>query len=125
MTVVNGCAGDCTCGGPTAIGESATQSCIVVEDIPEPDVNATPTAGLPAGPLCPPAPALCGYADLHVHMFGNLGHGGAVIAGAPYDPVHGVNRALGEDYGTPNVLVDHNGHVLPKVDGSGLPVCPL
>ena len=126
MTVVNGCAGDCTCGGTTAIGESATQSCIVVETIPEPDINATPTAGLPAGPLCPPAPALCGYADLHIHMFGNLGHGGAVIAGAPYDPDGGVNRALAQDYGSPRVLVDHNGDVVHQVDGSaGLPACPL
>lgn len=125
LIAVNGCAGDCTCGGTTSIGEAATQTCTVIEKISEPAINGTPSAGLPAGPECPAAPALCGYADLHVHMFAHLAHGGAVLAGAPYDPVGGINTALGEDYGTPNVLVNHKGDVLSKVDGTaGLPQCP-
>ena len=57
-------------------------------------------------------------------MFGNLAHGGATIAGEPWDP-RGVNAALAEDYGSLLPLVDKNGNGKHVVDGSqGLPECP-
>ncbi len=97
-----------------------------METISEPDINATPASGLPAGPECPEAPALCGYADLHVHMFAHLAHGGGTVAGTPYDPSGGVNTALGEDYGSKNPMVKGaDNTLLNVVDGtSGLPQCP-
>jgi microsomal dipeptidase-like Zn-dependent dipeptidase len=136
LTAVNGCAGDCTCGGTTAIGEASTQSCTVIEPISEPDVDAAPASGTPSGPTDPECPTtgLCGYADLHVHMFAHLAHGGATIAGTPYDPTctpggscGGVNTALGEDYGISKPVVNGSGTLLNLVDGSagaGKPQCP-
>ena len=103
----------------------STETCTVIEKIAEPTINATAVPTLPEGPECPASPALCGYADLHVHMFANLAHGGAVLAGAPYDPSNGINTALGEDYGISNVTVNLGGSPLNVVDGSsGTPECP-
>ncbi len=133
---VPGCSGDCTCGGTTSIGEPDPNSCTIIEPISEPTTNATPTtsetgatdgwtlpqASLPTGPECP-STGLCGYADLHVHMFANLAHGGATLAGEAWDP-RGVNAALGEDYGSNLPLVDRHGNPKPPVDGSTLPECP-
>jgi len=133
---VPGCSGDCTCGGATSIGEPDPNSCTVIEAISEPTTNATPTTNetgatgswslpqesFPTGPECP-STGLCGYADLHVHMFANLAHGGAILAGEAWD-LGGVNAALGEDYGANRQLVDRNGNLKPPVDGSGLPRCP-
>ncbi|MBV8072905.1 MAG: hypothetical protein JO270_23585, partial [Acidobacteriaceae bacterium] len=129
---VPGCSGDCTCGGSTALGEVAWQSCTTIEAIAEPANNATPTTNetgatgtwtlpktpLPAGPECP-STGLCGYADLHVHMWANLAHGGATLAGEPWDPKGDVNTALGEDWGSSLNLVDRQGNPKPKADGSG------
>jgi microsomal dipeptidase-like Zn-dependent dipeptidase len=136
LNVVPGCSGDCTCGGTTSVGEPDGNSCTsnLAAIISEPATNATPTpdetgevgsAGswtlpqesLPAGPECPPT-GLCGYSDLHVHMFANLAHGGATLAGEAWDP-KGVNVALGEDFGSNLNLVDKNGNAKPKAD------CPL
>jgi len=134
---VPGCSGDCTCGGSTSVGETDGNSCTTIEAISEPATNATPTTNeagasgtwtlpqgsLPTGPECP-ATGLCGYADLHVHMFANLAHGGATLAGEAWD-ANGVNAALAEDYGSSLTLVDKKGNLKPVVDGSaGLPECP-
>jgi microsomal dipeptidase-like Zn-dependent dipeptidase len=169
MVEVPGCAGDCTCGGNTSLGQLSISSCTVIEKISEPTTNAIPTAiepdiasvaatsanpfpqepntttpwtlpqaALPSGPLCP-AIGLCGYADMHVHMFANLAHGGATLAGEPFEYYGGVNVALGQDYGMDpsklfeyqnlglnNVhantgsLVDKNGATKATVDSS----CP-
>jgi microsomal dipeptidase-like Zn-dependent dipeptidase len=109
LIAVPGCAGDCTCGGTTALGEIATQSCTTLETITEPTTNVDhsanesatpwilPPVAAPGSSLCP-ASGVCGYADLHVHMWANLAHGGATLAGEPWD-TNGVNAALGEDYG--------------------------
>ena len=119
LVAVPGCAGDCTCGGTTALGQIANQSCTTIENISEPSTNSTPAASesaapwtlpqasAPSGPLCP-ANGLCGYADLHVHMWANLAHGGATLAGEPWD-AKGVNTALGEDYGMDPALQNANG----------------
>ncbi|HKE23483.1 MAG TPA: membrane dipeptidase [Bryobacteraceae bacterium] len=53
-------------------------------------------------------------------MFANLAHGGAFVAGEPWDP-KGVNTALGEDFGSSKNLVDQNGNAQPGVSGS----CPF
>jgi microsomal dipeptidase-like Zn-dependent dipeptidase len=132
---VPGCSGDCTCGGPTSIGEPDGNSCTTIEAISEPATNANPAANetgptwtlpkapLPTGPECP-STGLCGYADLHVHMFGNLGHGGAMIAGEPWDP-RGVNAALAEDYGSNLPLVNQHGTPKPGVGAAtDIPHCP-
>jgi microsomal dipeptidase-like Zn-dependent dipeptidase len=133
---VPGCSGDCTCGGSTSIGEPDGNSCTTIEAISEPTTNASPTtsetgaigtwtlpqASPPAGPECP-STGLCGYADLHVHMFANLAHGGATLAGEAWDS-RGVNTALGEDYGSSLPLVDKHGNPKPPVGGSTLPECP-
>ena len=135
LTKVPGCSGDCTCGGSTSVGEPDGNSCTAIEAIAEPPTNATPTterdgaAGtwtlpqvqLPTGPECP-STGLCGYADLHVHMFAELAHGGATLAGKAWD-VNGVNTALGEDYGSSLNLVDKNGNAKPSVSEllSGFP----
>jgi microsomal dipeptidase-like Zn-dependent dipeptidase len=142
LTEVPGCSGDCTCGGTTSLGEPDGNSCtsVPIAQIPEPATNANPapnetgligSAGswslqqesLPSGPECPPS-GLCGYSDLHVHMFANLAHGGATLAGEAWDP-NGVNVALGEDYGSNLALLDKNGNPKPRVDvfGAG-PSCP-
>ena len=146
LMAVAGCSGDCTCGGTTSLGQVATTSCTVIETITEPTTDVTPNANepanttpwtlpqvsLPSGPLCP-ATGLCGYADIHVHMFANLAHGGATLAGEPWDP-NGVNTALGEDYGLnpsiPNyyglsgTLVDKKGNTKKYVDNGLAPTCP-
>src|SRR5262245_22361736 len=109
---VPGCSGDCTCGGaanPLQISSSGT--CTVIESIAEPNPGWTPPA---AGPGC----ALRGYADMHVHMFANLAHGGGVLAGEAYDASGGVNAALAQDFGTDLDLVKNNGAPLPT------PLCP-
>ncbi len=151
LIAVPGCAGDCTCGGTTALGQVATTSCTVIEKITEPTTNVTPTASepdntnastpttwtlpqasLPSGPLCP-STGLCGYADMHVHMFANLAHGGATLAGEPWD-AKGVNTALGEDYGLSasiqngnglsGDLVNKKGDTQKYVDNGLAPTCP-
>src|SRR5581483_2321579 len=62
---------------------------------------------------------LRGYADIHLHLFGQMGHGGAVISGAAWDE-DGVNAALAQDYGTDRPLVLRNGMDAPP------PIfCPL
>jgi microsomal dipeptidase-like Zn-dependent dipeptidase len=109
---VPGCSGDCTCGGaanPLQISSSGT--CTVIESIAEPDPGWTPPAARPA---C----ALRGYADMHVHMFANLAHGGGVLAGEAYDATGGINAALAQDFGTNLDLVKSNGSPLPA------PSCP-
>ena len=151
LMAVAGCTGDCTCGGTTSLGQTATTSCTVIETIAEPTTNATPNANEPdntkastpttwtlpqvappAGPLCP-ATGLCGYADMHVHMFANLAHGGATLAGEPWD-ANGVNTALGEDYGLSASIqnanglsgdvVDKKGNTQKYVDNGLAPTCP-
>ena len=82
-----------------------------------------PKAPTPAGPECP-STGLCGYADLHLHMFASLAHGGATLAGKAWDR-NGVNAALAEDYGSSLSLVDKNDNPKHAVDGSaGPPECP-
>ncbi len=147
LTEVPGCAGDCTCGGPTALGENSTTSCTIIEPISEPTTNSSttgPNEARPPGtwtftPVVPTyaggdlecAPSgVCGFADLHVHMFANLGSGGAMLGGEAWDP-NGINAALAQCFGstlklTSAVGVKETGGTLePPVDGTiGFTQCP-
>ncbi len=112
LVAIPGCSGDCTCGGtlassgfPSTLVSIDTCTKTPLETIPEPSVSAT---GLAV------SDPLRGYADLHVHMFAHLAHGGTVVAGTPYDPscapnasCGGVNAALRADYGTNQVTVNN------------------
>ena len=55
----------------------------------EPTTNVASMPGL----LQPSTEPVRGIADLHTHQFSNLGFGGVVFWGAPYDP-GGINKAL-------------------------------
>jgi microsomal dipeptidase-like Zn-dependent dipeptidase len=103
---VPGCSGNCACGG----GLASSGMCTVIEAIAEP---STAWSAPPAGP-----PALRGYADLHLHLFSHLAHGGGVLHGKPYDAVGGINESLKQDYGTNLDLVSSGGGELPA------PTCP-
>ncbi|MGH6691016.1 MAG: hypothetical protein ACREF4_10100, partial [Gammaproteobacteria bacterium] len=80
---VPGCTGDCFCGAGVGnvasdlFGKS-TSSCVKFEPISEPEIA-----------FAAPPPGECsmrGYADLHMHLFADIAHGGGVLAGAPCPP---------------------------------------
>lgn len=109
---IPGCSGDCTCGGFAKQGEKlasldrSSSMCGIMQGIPEPETGWKASASRAA--------PLRGYADIHLHLFGHMGHGGGVIAGKPYDAVVGVNNALQQDFGTDLDLVRANGSQLPS-----------
>ena len=110
---IPGCTGDCYCRGGTASGTCAKLESGKLPKSPQPGTGrATP----------PTAPRVCklrGYADLHVHMFADVAHGGSVLSGAAYDPTNDdVNAALRPDYGTDRDLVTNTGAEVPT------PTCP-
>jgi len=102
-----GCSGDCTCAG---LGGNSTATCSVIEAIAEPESGQVASET----PLC----SMRGYADIHLHLFTHLAHGGAVLAGEPWSPL-GVNEALRPDFGTFADLVDVRGNPAPPAS------CPL
>ncbi len=65
--------------------------------------------------VTPSADPMRGWADVHVHMFSNLGFGGGVVAGAAYDKVNGIRGALAPDYATNLDLVSSTDAELPNV----------
>ncbi len=110
LNVIPGCSGDCTCPGGVA-----AEMCSVAESIPEPDPGqvAVETS----------ACSMRGYADIHLHLFGDLAHGGGVLAGKVYDEAGGVNAALWNDFGAFADLVDNRGASPPPT--SAFPfLCP-
>jgi microsomal dipeptidase-like Zn-dependent dipeptidase len=113
---IDGCSGDCTCGGRFRVGDTSSSMCAVMEPIGEPAAGWTP-AGSPGEPLR-------GYADIHLHLFGHMAHGGAVLAGKSYDPAGGVNAALRQDYGTDLDLVSKDGGAVRCPQCPGIPHCP-
>lgn len=82
---VLGCSGDCFCGGSLtgivdddALGTSAG-TCVRSSpgsSMAEPAVGFTPPA---SEPVC----SQRGYADLHMHLFADIAHGGGVLAATP------------------------------------------
>jgi microsomal dipeptidase-like Zn-dependent dipeptidase len=110
---IPGCTGDCFCYGGTASDTCVTLDSGKLQQISQPDT------GRASAPTQPRDCALRGYADIHVHMFSDTGHGGGVLSGAPYDPANdNVNVALRPDYGTHRDLVTKTGGELPT------PSCP-
>jgi microsomal dipeptidase-like Zn-dependent dipeptidase len=79
-----------------------------MEEIPEPE---TGQVSAESGSC-----SMRGYADIHLHLFGDLAHGGGVLAGKPYDEAGGINVALGNDFGTGADLVDNLGRSPPHTD---------
>lgn len=75
-----------------------------------------PSPGWTAVPALPDP--MRGWADVHVHMFSNLGFGGGVMAGAAYDKTQGIRGALAPDYATNLDLVSSTGIELTNA------VCP-
>ncbi len=113
LVEVPGCTGDCFCGNGTGAGQMSSGMCTVIEAIDEPEANWR-------APGAPPACPLRGFADLHVHMFADLAHGGGVLAGQPaptdsngkFDLDGDINRALEQDYTTDLNLVKKDGTFL-------------
>ena len=70
-----------------------------------------PSPGWTAVP--PHSDPMRGWADVHVHMFSNLGFGGGIMAGAAYDKVNGIRGALAPDYATNLDLVSRVDTELP------------
>lgn len=112
---VPGCSGDCFCKNGKSSG-----MCTVFEPggIVEPGtgrIQPPATAPTTAAAACP----LLGYADLHVHMFAEMAHGGAVLAGKAYantpDPFGktGINQALEQDFTTLALLENSDGEPVP------------
>ena len=106
---VEGCTGDCFCG-KGLLGTKSAHTCSVMERVSE------PTIGRPVGPTNPSANPLYGYADLHLHLFAHMAHGGGVLSGESYDPQDGVNSALKADFQTDKDLVNKDGNDLPSLD---------
>jgi microsomal dipeptidase-like Zn-dependent dipeptidase len=112
LTAIPGCSGDCTCSaGWLDPYDVSGAMCARMDPIAEPGTNWSP-------PAQPPASPLRGFADLHVHAFAHLAHGGGVFSGMPYSATGGVNDALKQDYGTNLLLVDRFGVPQPP------PTCP-
>jgi microsomal dipeptidase-like Zn-dependent dipeptidase len=115
---IPGCSGDCSC---PALGDRSSGMCSVMESIAEPDPGQTSVETA----TC----SMRGYADIHLHLFGDLAHGGGVLAGAAYDPAGGINGALQNDFGTYADLVDNRGasppltNAIPYLCPSFLPGC--
>jgi microsomal dipeptidase-like Zn-dependent dipeptidase len=105
LTEIPGCSGDCSC--PTLAGR-ASGMCSVMEEIPEPETGQISAEASSC--------SMRGYADIHLHLFGDLAHGGGVLAGRPYDEAGGINVALGNDFGTGADLVDNLGRSPPRTD---------
>ena len=108
---VPGCSGDCFCGAGLlnkvndGIEGTSITTCVKFEDITEPSLNHTP-----------PSPStecsLRGYIDMHLHLFADFAHGGALLAGRPfYDDLGGedVNDALRPCYATQDIILDSDG----------------
>ena len=106
-----GCNGDCRGSIGTCFDKNLP--------IGEPTVNMNTQVAVPPAPA--PADPLRGYVDLHVPMFANLGFGGAVVVGAPYDPVGGIAKALAPDFGTEMDVVGIGNTTMARV----LPCPPL
>jgi microsomal dipeptidase-like Zn-dependent dipeptidase len=134
LTEVPGCSGDCFCGGSlTGVVDDdilgiSSGTCVRFEEIGEPGVGYTA-----------PAPSQdCsqrGYADLHMHLFADIAHGGGVLAGEPCPPGSSsycdetltldVNDALSDCYGTDRDLVSKEGDDLHNPENGILPpLCP-
>lgn len=145
LVEVAGCVGDCTCGHNGAIQSNGR--CMIPQMMGEPSVNWTDTQPPSSG--C----ELRGYADIHMHLFADIAHGGGVLHGSPCPRVEGqlfcdeafqsqigagecstsycdeegntdVNIALSSCYATYNDLKTSSGGTLPSPAPAPLG-CPI
>ncbi len=109
LMLVPGCSGDCRGRINTLFGDEQPDLSLDTCMDPNNFLIAEPTTGKvepPAGSvITTPACSMSGYADMHMHMFGEQAHGGAVLAGKAYDRTNGVNGALAPDFTHPQQLV--------------------
>jgi microsomal dipeptidase-like Zn-dependent dipeptidase len=111
LVAAPGCSGDCVGKAAGSNYGLSVHTCVAVplQGISEPTTNATP-----AEHSC----TMSGYADLHLHLFADLAHGGGVLAGEPYDygtangGPGGINNALWQDFTTRKNLEKKDGGVL-------------
>ncbi|NOQ65482.1 MAG: hypothetical protein GQ582_13305, partial [Methyloprofundus sp.] len=92
-----GCTGDCTCGGFSSNIQSNGVCISAGVGIAEPSTNSTP-------PSTARENSLSGYADLHIHLHGDLAHGKNLLVGQPaptgvngrflLDESHNISTAL-------------------------------
>ena len=104
LTSVPGCSGDCYCGNTAFVGTQSSSTCISFEEIEEPNTQWTPSTEV--SDEC----SMRGYADMHMHLFANIGHGGGLFAGEPCP-------SPSED--TPFCMNAFQGQLAPR--GSGIP----
>ena len=113
LTAIDGCTGDCFCRDGTS-----SSTCVKLDNGKLKSISQ-PDTGRAAPPTEARACSLAGYADIHVHMFADVAHGGGVLSGASYDPANDdVNVALRPDYGTHRNLVSNTGGTVAT------PSCP-
>ncbi|MBX3024501.1 HYR domain-containing protein [bacterium] len=105
---IPGASGDFSCGIGDLIGNGtpSLSTCASADALLRP--IAEPAAGWSATGATDQTCAARGYADLHAHLFADLGHGGGVLAGEPYAP-GGINAALRQDFGSYRDLVAKDG----------------
>jgi len=92
--------GDATCGGVVIAGSTVERSSMLCVS-PSPGPIAEPTPGWTSTPGS--RGVMAGYLDMHLHLLGNLAHGGKNLVGEPapvdgsrfvLDATHDVNTAL-------------------------------
>ncbi|MCP3979513.1 MAG: hypothetical protein GY716_09315, partial [bacterium] len=118
--ITNGCTGNCYCGENSLLNGALSSSTCISLDPPDFPIAEPGTDCTPGTPGCP----LRGYADMHVHMFGHLAHGGVAFVGEPYDAQGGVNAALRQDAWT-TATRELGGVAQTVVGKAGDPVPPL
>ena len=91
-------------------------SCTAERVIAEPDCNCSSTSVATAA-----TEPVKGYADLHLHMFGNLAFGGMTLWGDAFDKPGGISRALRADafaQRTADRVI--NGNVIEGINGTAV-----
>ncbi len=93
--------GDATCAGEVIAGSTTPRSTATCIN-PSPNPIAEPVAGWSATPE--PRGVMSGYLDMHLHLLGDMAHGGRNVVGQPaprdaggnlvVDGTHNVNTAL-------------------------------
>lgn len=119
-------AGAQSCGGDGQIPCSTPPACrpgyrLVVALCQSSGFSVEPNTGVVTMPVLqqPDTGPVRGIADLHTHQFSNLGFGGVIFWGAPYD-AGGINDALAWcDYTTKFPIVEYNGVPTPFISTVG------
>lgn len=92
--------------------------CTADKIIAEPDCDCTP-----APPSNDPTIPVNGYADLHLHMFANLGFGGLTVWGDAFNVIGGISQALRADnYAQRTADYIINDHVKQGINGDIVPI---